>query len=43
MKGQEVEMDRLRQRVLALVGREKIACASGSSGGSLDDKVGERR
>ena len=39
MKGLEVEMERLRQLVLALVGREEVYCASGSSG-VVDDKVG---
>ena len=39
MKGLEVEMERLRQLVLALVGREEVGCASRSSGGTVDDKV----
>ena len=38
MKELEVEMERLRQLV---VGREKMGCASGSCGGTVDDKVGE--
>ena len=33
MKGLEVEMERLMQLVLALVGREDVGCASGSGGG----------
>ena len=36
-----VEMELLRQLVLALVEREEVGCASGSSGGTVDDKVGE--
>ena len=41
MKGLEVEMERLRQLVVALVGREDVGCVSGSGGGTLDDKVEE--
>ena len=41
MKGLEVEMEWLRQLVLALVGREHVGCASGSGGWTVDDKVGE--
>ena len=41
MKELEVEMERLRQLVVAVVGREKVGCASGSSGGTVDDKVGD--
>ena len=26
---------------MALVGREEVGCASGSGGGTVDDKVGE--
>ena len=33
MKGLEVEMEQLRQLVVALVGREEVGCASGSGGG----------
>ena len=33
MKGLEVEVDRLRQPVLALVGREEVGCAIDSGGG----------
>ena len=40
MKGLEVEMDRLGQIVFALVGREEVGCTIGSSGGTVDDKVG---
>ena len=35
MKGLEVEMERLRQLVVALVGKEEVGCASGSSGGKV--------
>ena len=41
MKELEVEMERLRLLVVALVEREDVGCASGSSGGTVDDKVGE--
>ncbi|KAI0231681.1 Cyclin-dependent kinase 20 [Lamellibrachia satsuma] len=41
MKGLEVEMEQLRQFVVALVGREEVGCASGSIGGIVDDKVEE--
>ena len=43
MKGLEGEMERLRQLVVALVGREEVVCASGSDGGggAEDDKVGD--
>ena len=41
MKGLEVEMERLRQLVVVLVGKEEVGCASGSGGGGVDDKVGE--
>ena len=40
MKGLQVEIQRLRQLVVALVGREEVGCASGSGGGRVDDKVG---
>ena len=43
MKGLEVEMERLRQLVLALVGREEMGCVSGSGGETVDDKKGGRR
>ena len=39
MKGQEEEMDQLRQLVVALVAREGEGCASGS-GEEIVDKVG---
>ena len=42
MKGLEVEMERLKQLVLGLVGREEVGCASCSCGGTVDDKVGGR-
>ena len=41
MKGLEVEMEKLRQLIVALVGRVEVGCASGSGGGTVDDKVGE--
>ena len=43
MNGLEVEMEQLRQLVMALVGREVVGCASGSGGGIVDDKVGKVR
>ena len=33
MKGQEVEMEQLRQLIVALMGREEVGCASGSGRG----------
>ena len=41
MKGLEVEIERLRQLIAALVGREEVGCDSGSGGGTVDDKVGK--
>ena len=41
MKGLEVVIERLRQLVVALVGREEVGCASGSGGGTVGDKVGK--
>ena len=41
MKRLEVEMERLRQLVVALVGREEVGCASGSGRETVDDKMGE--
>ena len=41
MKGLEVEFEQLRLLVLAMVGREQVDCASGSGGGTVDDKLGE--
>ena len=38
MKELEVELEQLR---LLVVGREQVGCASGSGGGTVDDKVGE--
>ena len=32
MKGLEVEMEQLKQPVVALVGREEVGCASSSGG-----------
>ena len=44
MKGQEVEMEQLRQLIiLALVGKEEVDCASGSGGGTVDDKERDGR
>ena len=41
-KGLKVAMERPRQLVVALVGREEVGCASGSGGGrTVDDNVGE--
>ncbi|KAI0216746.1 hypothetical protein LSAT2_031282 [Lamellibrachia satsuma] len=37
----EVEMEQLRQLVVAVVGREEVGCASGSGAGTVDYKVGE--
>ena len=41
MKELEVELEQLRQLIVAMVGREQVGCASGSSGGTVDGKVGE--
>ena len=41
MKELEVEMERLRQLVVAMVGREEVGCATGPGGGTVDDKVGK--
>ena len=41
MKELEVELEQMRLLVVAVVGREKVGCASGSGGGTVDDKVGE--
>ena len=41
MKELEVELEQLRLLVVAMEGREQVGCASGSSGGTVDDKVGE--
>ena len=35
----EVELEQLRQLVVAMVGREEVGCASGSGRGTVDDKV----
>ena len=43
MKELEVELEKLRLLVVALVGREQVGCASGSGGGTVDDKVRGRR
>ena len=41
MKELEVELEQLRLLVMAVVGREQVGCASGSGGGTVDDKVGK--
>ena len=44
MKGLEMEMERLRQLVVAFVGREEVGCASVSGWGrvvAVDNKMGE--
>ena len=42
MKELEVELEQLRLLVMAMMGREKMGCASGSGGGgAVDDKLGE--
>ena len=41
MKELQVELEQLRQLIVAMVGREQVGCASGSSVGTVDDKVGE--
>ena len=41
MKELEVEVEQLRLLAVAVVGREPVGCASGSGGGTVDDKVGE--
>ena len=41
MKELEVELEQLRLLIVAMVGREQVGCASGSGGGTVDDKAGE--
>ena len=41
MKELEVELEERRLLVVAMVGREQGGCASSSSGGTVDDKVGK--
>ena len=41
MKELEVKLEELRLLVVAMVGREQVGCASGSSGGTVGDKVRE--
>ena len=41
MKELEVVLEQLRLLVVAVVGREEVGCASGSGGGTVDDKVGK--
>ena len=40
MKELEVELEQLRLLVVVMVGREQVGCASGSGGGTVDDKGG---
>ena len=40
MKELDMEMNRLRQLVLALMGREEVDCACGPVGGTVGEKVG---
>ena len=37
----EVELEQLRQLIVAVMEREQVGCASGSGGGTVDEKVGE--
>ena len=41
MKELEMELEQLRLLVVAVVGREQAGCATGSGGGTVDDKEGE--
>ena len=41
IKELEGELEQLRLLVVAVVEREQVGCASGSGGGTVDDKVGE--
>ena len=41
MKELEVELEQLRLLFVPVVGREQVGCASGSGGGTVDDKVGK--
>ena len=41
MKELEVDLEKLRLLVVAVVGRKQVGGASGSGGGTVDDKVGE--
>ena len=36
-----MELEQLRLLAVVVVGREQVGCASGSGGGTVDDKVGE--
>ena len=36
-----MELEQLRQLVVAMVGREEVFCASGSGGGTVGDKLEE--
>ena len=37
----DVEMEHMMRVVIAMMGREEVGCASGSGGGTVEDKVGE--
>ena len=41
MKELEVELEQLRLLFVPVVGREQVGCASGSGGGTVDDKDDE--
>ena len=41
MKELEVELDQLRLLFVVMVGREQLGCASGSGGGTVDNKAGD--
>ena len=41
MKGLEMEIERLRQLVVTLMGREEVGCTNGSGGRAVGDKVGD--
>ena len=41
VKMKELQVELVQLLVVAMVGREQVVCASGSNGGTVDDKVGE--
>ena len=41
MKELEVELEQLRQLIVARIGREEVGCANCSGGETVDDKAGE--
>ena len=41
MKELEVELEQLRQLVVAMMGREEVGCVSDSGGRTVDGKVGK--